>query len=385
MNHKFTNCQFPIIRYEKNLSFFEWGFHHGSQFKIAINELVAIRKELMLKKNPRLKNHLDQLAHEQFKISQAYAPYIAEEIKGIAQGAECTLTDIVILNNYTDFRDIEMPEEGCTTMAHFYAHEKVMGQTWDMHRSAKNYLCMIEVLGNEHSEPQLILSLVGCVGLMGINSSLRAIGVNNINTFNARAGLIWPLLVRQSLLEKSFDQMRERLVKAPVTSGHNYLIACTEGAEHLEILPDRYESVGLIPKAQTHATSHMIFHTNHCLGPEIKKVEDQNSMSSTTFDRYNQAMQSIESFNQLIKDQRVPALFKYQYDFLTSHQNFPKSICSHFENGAQDPSFTCGGGLFDLQNKVFRFWRGCETHDDDFIAYDFKLSDAGFLPTKISF
>lgn len=359
-----TNCNFPYIQYKKEKSPFEWGTSHGEEFKIAISELAKIRRELMLAKNPKLLKSLDQLALEQFNFSKTFAPALATEIEGIASGAGLTLTDIVILNNYTDFRDISLPEEGCSTVHIQTAHEILSGQTWDMHRSAKNYMCMIHVPETTLHSAQLILTLVGCVGLMGVNANNALIGVNNINTTNAKTGLIWPVLVRKTLEAKTLTQMRETLLCAPVTSGHNYLISSQDGGEHLEITPTIFEKVSALKKGEIGG----IFHTNHCLGKEIQKLEDKKSISSTTFNRYNLLAKKTHNIHNLRE-------FK---GLLTDHDEFPKSICSHFENGALDPSFTCGGGVSDLKNGKHIFWRGCPVHDQDYKEYKFELNGSDF-------
>jgi isopenicillin-N N-acyltransferase-like protein len=363
-----TNCMFPYIQYQKSKSSKEWGLSHGEEFKTAIKELAEIRKGLMLAKNPALAKKLDELALLQFNFSNKFAPHITEELAGIATGSGLTITDIVILNNYTDFRDIILPEEGCSTVHIQTPNEILSGQTWDMHRSAKNYMCLLHVPETQNHSAQLILTLVGCVGLMGVSTDNTLIGVNNINTTNAKTGLIWPVLVRKTLEQKSLGLMRSTLLSAPVTSGHNYLISSQEGAEHLEITPTVSEKVSALQKGQIGG----IFHTNHCVGFEVEKLEDKNSMSSTTFNRWDLLSR---------KTHKVRDLEDFK-SLLTDHDEFPKSICSHFENGSQDPSFTCGGGVSDLQAGRHIFWRGCPTHDTDFCEFEFIKDGNDFKRIK---
>lgn len=365
---KSTNCMFPLIEYAAGKSNMDWGLAHGEEFRFAIAELTEIRRHLMLAKNPRLSTKLDELAMEQFNHSKKFASHLTMELEGIAKGAGLTISDLVILNNYTDFRDIILPEEGCSTVHIQTTNEVLAGQTWDMHRSAKNYMCLIHVpVTNQHSS-QLVLSLVGCLGLMGVSTDNNLIGVNNINTMNAKTGLIWPLLVRKTLEQKTLPQMRSTLLSAPVTSGHNYIISSPEGGEHLEITPTISEKVSALQKGQVGS----VFHTNHCMGSEIELIEDKSSMSSTTHDRW--ALLSK-------KTHKVQNLLDFK-GLLTDHEEFPKSICSHFENGAQDPSFTCAGGVSDLKRGHHIFWRGCPTHDQDYREYEFILDGSHFKKVK---
>ncbi|OUR94858.1 hypothetical protein A9Q84_17270 [Halobacteriovorax marinus] len=347
-----TDYGFPILKYEKGKSFNEWGIYHGEEFRGAIKELVQIRKHLMLQKNPALRNHLKSLAHEQFEATKNFAPGISRELEGIATGSGLTLEDIVILNNYTDFRDITLPDEGCSTIQIQRENTILSGQTWDMHSSAKNFLSIIEIPESENGPSSIILSLLGCTGLMGINSHQCLIGVNNINTTNAKVGMIWPVLVRQTLLQNDLNSMRKTLLDAPVTSGHNYLISSKSGAEHWEITPTQND---LIHAHGEKEIGHS-FHTNHCLGEKVTLLENKKSISATTFARFE------------LLEKKVPNINSYNElkNLLQGHDGYPKSICSHYDTGAKDPSMTCGGGIADLNEEKYVFWRGCSEYDKSY-------------------
>lgn len=360
---------FPLIRYEKEKTYREWGLAHGEEFKQGIHELIEIRKELMQAKNPKLTGEpLTRLAKEQLDASRQFAPEVAEELEGIRDGAGVSDEEIVILNNYTDFRDIELPEEGCSTLYVRGPKEIVAGQTWDMHGSAKNYVSVIHAPATEKEPEMILFSLVGCVGMMGFNTWGGMLGVNNINTGNARAGLIWPLLVREVLRKSTRADMEKCLTQAPVTSGHNYILASKEKGQMWEIAPTLQAKVS----EQSGNEEGAIFHTNHCLDEEMKKIETVNSLNSTTHLRYDLITKKIAT----MKD------FESLKTLLTDHEDFPKSICSHFQSNLKDPSFTCGGGLGDLDTLKLHFWRGCPEYDDNYVSYDFELEDGTFQLTS---
>lgn len=358
----YTDQRFPLIKYCPKSSYREWGLQHGETYRKGIQELIEIRKKLMIEKKPNIQKHFEFLANQQWKVSKEFAPDICKELKGISDGANVSLTDIIILNNYTDFRDIPLPDEGCSTI-HINSDSTIAGQTWDMHGSAKNYLCLIEIPEHNNNPGSICFSLVGCVGMMGINTNNLMIGVNNINTKNAKAGVIWPVLIRKVLLEKRFEQLRNKLITSPVTSGHNYLISTTGTGEHWEITPTEQECVAQL---SDNSPGH-IFHTNHCLGKKIIPLEDSLSVNSTTKVRYDILNKNLENTKDLNGLEQI----------LKSHENFPKSICSHFESNTQDPSFTCGGGIVDFTDNQYYFWRGCQEYDKNFVDYRFSLQNKG--------
>lgn len=355
-----TDCQFPIIHYEDPNQFQKNGENHGEHFRDQINELFQIRRKLLLEKNYSLKNKLKELALIQFQESKRYSPDISNELEGISRGAKLNIDEIVLLNNYTDFRDILLPDEGCSTIQSISREDSICGQTWDMHRSAKKYVSVIKIDGNENTSAQLIFSLVGCVGMMGFNANNLMIGVNNLNTMNAKASLIWPVLIRNSLLSTSYQQLEQVINEAPVTSGHNYQISSSTQGAQWEVTPVVKEKVYEISK-----NNPTIFHTNHCLGEKTKTQEDTISSNSTTKIR----------FETLKKYQDKTLDFEQAHKLLTGHEGYPKSICSHFESNTQDPSTTCGGSLGSFKHNKFKFWRGCQEYDQNYIAYNFKLGE----------
>ena len=355
-----TDLNFPILDYKDPSEYRKNGLMHGEEFRREIKELLEIRKELLLLKNPRIRPHLKEMAKEQYEFSFKFNSDVSTEMKAIAFGANIPLEDLVLLNNYTDFRDISLPEEGCSTIQSVNTIDSVSGQTWDMHGSAKRFLSVIKIKGNESTPAQLIFSIVGCVGMMGYSSNGLMVGVNNLNTLNAQNGLIWPILVREVLLSKTYENMEKTLINAPVTSGHNYLISSSVEGAHWEVTPKVKEQVSRIGKGNS-----FIYHTNHCLGENSKKEENSKSISLTTENRY-----------QLLKETDPLSLdLEKSYQLLNSHEGYPKSICSHFNNGSSDPSMTCGGAIGSFKQNKFIFWRGCSKYDQNYVDYKFKLSE----------
>lgn len=350
------DCNFPHIIYEKGKSYFDWGLLHGNTFKKEICELAEIRKDLMLAKSPHLKSSWQDLAKEQARITKENFPNLFEELRGIAQGTEIDLDLIIVLNNYTDFRDIKTPEnqdEGCTSIG-LKRKDSISAQTWDMHSTAKNYVCVIELPGD-----WLSFSLVGCLGMMGANKNNLFVGVNNINTNDARPGVVWPAFVRSCLELSKFEDAVSLAKNTPFTSGHNYLISDGHQFEHWEISPTKQACSSRISKD----TDGFIYHTNHCLTTDLQSIEEKVATSSTTHDRF---IQLEKKDVQITTDKDV-------HDLLTSHDGFPKSICGHYESGAQDPSMTCGGGLFNHSDKTFHFWRGCKEYDNNYREHFLRL------------
>ena len=355
------DCGFPIIEYGSGEKPSAWGELHGESYRDAIRELHDIRLNLMREKNPSLKSaDITYLAEEQWAITRDFAPDLTDELEGIGRGAGMTNAELVVLNNYTDFRDIQLPDEGCSLVFVNRNDGPIAGQTWDMHGSAKNFVCCIKVPGGQDQSSSIVFSLVGCVGMMGYTSSGNMIGVNNINTDGAIAGALWPVVVRKVLQQNSHREMEDCLIQSPVTSGHNYLVASPEKGDMWEVMPGLSQNVGSL---STESFGEL-FHTNHCLGEQAKLRESALSLNSTTTIRYELIERKIGSVSS----------FDDVYRLLNDHENYPQSICSNFQANVQDPSVTCGGAVGDLRSGRVTMWRGDELHDENFVRHEFELN-----------
>ena len=355
------DCNFPVLKYARDQSSLEWGRQHGEKHRDGIAELVQIRTDLMREKNSTLtKQRIEDLASQQWTQTRAFDVELTDELIGIADGSGASVTDLVILNNYTDFRDIQLDDQGCSLVYSNSSHGPVIGQTWDMHGSAKRYVCCIQVPDCDSDHESVIFSLVGCVGMMGFTSRRTVMGVNNINTDGAQPGVLWPVVVRNVLKGSTLKQMTDRLTTAPVTSGHNYLLAEQDEAQMWEVAPGLAEMVDAKGKGE----QGYMFHTNHCLGAKMVERETTISQNSTTHIRYDlleKKVASAQSFDEM-------------YALMNDHENYPKSICSNFQANTQDPSVTCGGAVGNLKTGKVKMWRGDPLYDENFVVHEFDLS-----------
>ena len=357
--NKMTDCGFPVIKYDAKSTPHQCGVMHGESYRQAIRELVEIRTGLMREKNPQLtEEHIGGLARKQWDITVEFSRKLADELMGICDGADVSITDIVILNNYTDFRDIQVPDQGCSLAYVNSDAGPIVGQTWDMHGSAKNYVCCIEIPTPDG--PTILFSVVGCVGMMGFNGRGGMLGVNNINTDGAKAGAMWPVIVRAALAENSLAAMADTLTDSPKTSGHNYLIATHDHAQMWEVAPGCND---MVDQKKPGEFGYM-FHTNHCLGENMKERETTISQNSTTYIRYDILQRKMADTKSL----------RQMFDLMNDHEGYPKSICSNFQTNSQDPSITCGGAVGNLSDGKVIMWRGDKLYDDNYVEHSFDMS-----------
>lgn len=347
------------------------GEAHGELWRSEIAELAEIRVGLTLKRGAftdaaqllavaRL--HLDELARVD---AEQHA-----EIMGIARGADLDPDRVIVLNHYTDLRDVppsvlgpgytEGPSQadgeanddpgGCTALYVNGSEGPILAQTWDMHGTAAPFVRLIRVTPRGSDLDLLCFTLTGCVGMTGLTSTGLAVTINNLTSTDAQVGVVWPALVRGMLTQASAVASRDHLLDAKLSSGHHYMIADEEDFFGVE-------TSGQQKVVTQHGAKTAHVHTNHCFDPVLRGVENVTS-TSTTYRRMELATTAYA--------QERPETAEEVWSFLSSHEGFPKSICSHVDDVDGDPSAsrTCGLMVMRLRDRTAWAVRGCPRENE---------------------
>ncbi|MFW6050038.1 MAG: C45 family autoproteolytic acyltransferase/hydrolase [Myxococcota bacterium] len=348
----------------------ERGRRHGETFRPLIAELAAIRTELAVERGafPGA-GAVRELARAHLPVLAAFDAALHDELEGIAEGAALDPADVVILNHYTDLRDVPVHppepvtgsersapghagragsgEEGCSAVWARTAEGALLGQTWDMHGSAMPYVMMLGVPGTDGAPASWLLSITGCLGMCGFNEAGVAITINNLRSTDARVGVVWPALVRRVLRERTAEAGRDVVLEAHLGSGHHYLVADARRAFGIE-------TSGVHRRLVFDGRGDAYVHTNHCLDPEVAActvVVDE----STTHDRYDALSEGMR--------RSVPAGRAELWARLGSHDGYPRFVCTHMASPARPHGMlTCGGIVMDLARADAWAAPGCLHH-----------------------
>ncbi|HEY8428707.1 MAG TPA: C45 family peptidase [Sandaracinaceae bacterium] len=344
-----------IVRLPAGASARERGRAHGESARRAIREIASIRLELAVAQGKLASEaQVLEVARAHLPVLAAFDTALSEELLGIAEGADLDPARVVVLNHYTDLKDLGPDalaslahDEDCSAVAARTPAGVVLGQTWDMHGSAAPFVTMLHVPEHEGRPTAWLLSITGCLGMAGMNAAGVGVTINNLKSNDARVGVVWPALVRRMLAERDVEAAKEVLMRAPMSSGHHYLIASAERAYGVEtsgalksvVFETRWEQ----PLAYVH--------TNHCLGAEVAAVSSISPVS-TTRERYDWLTRSLEA------EPLADAMDLWAR--LGSHDGHPRSVCTHLASEAEPHAMqTCAGILMDLSAK--RVWAapGC--------------------------
>lgn len=271
----------------------ERGLCHGKAFADEIKTCVEKRMKLLATYGvePGQRHSMEdilRLARVCWDEHMAFCPELMEELEGIAAGCGADPLELFIMNGYTDFRDLvrshASPEEGCTN-ATVAANQTVNGhglfcQTWDMNASATEHVVVLEVRP-DNGPSVMLLSLTGCVGMVGMNRHGVCAGADNLTAQEGKPGLFWVFIIRKMLEMSTVEEALEVLKSAEVAGGHNYVITGPDGRGYnIEMLPQRRHIT---------ETGDFSLHTNHCFNPEMAALECFPSASTEIASRARHA------------------------------------------------------------------------------------------------
>lgn len=265
---------------------------HGESYCNQIRELIEIRQGLISKFLKKFnENEKQALFARQVRALQRY-PNLYEEFQGIAESAQVSENDLMVLNNYTDMRDFihaDPNDEGCSIYYVKNSKGTSTGQTWDMHASATPYVLNLEIEENESTLQ--VVTVMGCLALAGVNSHGVCVLINNMHCAQTQIdGIMWPGIVRLMLSQANSANKALQVIKRDLpSSGHNYLISDKATGYNIETTGTQLDVTKEINKAG------YTFHTNHYVG-RLKIHEILERQSQSTHPRY-EALEKLFSGN----------------------------------------------------------------------------------------
>jgi isopenicillin-N N-acyltransferase-like protein len=136
-----------------------------------------------------------------------------------------------------------------------------------MHASAEPYVLLLRLLPDD-GPAVLTFTLMGCVGMVGMNAHGVAVGINNLMATDGQLGVMWPFVVRKALQQPTVEAALACITGAKLAGAHNYLLLGPRGEGFvIEAMPTAHHVTPLagVPLA----------HTNHCLAPRTRALSQE--------------------------------------------------------------------------------------------------------------
>lgn len=316
---------------------YEIGSQHGEALREPIREFLATAYEVHVANMPMAAGEqaLLNFCRRNQGFFANYAPELADELLGIADGAGLTYDQLVYLNSFLEMEDLRAPGLGgrildgnlwgCSTFNVLPAAaadgKSYLGQTFDMEQFYAKFNVLLRIRPS-NGPACLVYSLAGLLGLNGFNERGVALVINKIVANDAREGVIYPLVVRKALAQERIGDALGAVIFAPRASGVNYQLSsdggvafCAEtSATYYELLP--FEGA--------------IGHTNHYLSPAMRRYETPRWLShGGSYVRQQVLARRLRTGEGAIDAAWLKTL-------TTDHTNYPRCICAHGMTGLDE-------------------------------------------------
>jgi isopenicillin-N N-acyltransferase-like protein len=312
------------------------GRAHGEAFRGEIGSLADIRLHLCARMSGAHPDQVLAMARHHVPVLEAFDRELHDELTGIAEGAALDLSRVLVLNHYTDLRDLAMDgsrrggatSDGCSVLYGRTPAGPVAAQTWDMHASSIPYVMMLRVPEQGGRPGAWVLSLTGCLGMAGMNQHGLALIINNLPATDAVVGPVWSAVVRRALQARGAAAARDLLLAIQHGSGRHFLVADRQAAFGIEVTGTARREV-----YRGHEPDYV--HTNHCLDPDLASCT-QVGEAATSFDRYRFLRARLD---------RAPLVGPDDaWQLLGSVEGYPRSVCGNMST-PEEPhgTATCAG------------------------------------------
>lgn len=327
----------------------EIGRQHGEAAREQIRDSIAYYRESFKRITGLEWSEIKRNAPRWVAPIESYFPGVADEIRGIGEGAGVAFEEVLALNargelsTHNPFAD--EAEEGCSSYAliapasgdgHVYC-----GQNWDWRCETAGTVILVRI--TQAGKPTIVMQTeAGQVGRHGANSAGIALNANGLGTrWGKGIGVPQPI-IRRKILESADMQTALRAVfDSRQSLCTNLLITHKDGfAIDIETTPDRHG--WMFP------TDGLLVHTNHF----IAFVPEQVAATYRPF-----SVNSLWRLPRLTEGLRraksasgSTAVREAIGAALRDHFAFPNSVCKHGDENTQgtDVNQTIASSIVDL-------------------------------------
>ena len=257
------------------------GRAHAAEIRQYARDRVELVAEGLWSGGPLERGAVLELADACLPAHETFSPRLHAEMLAMASAAGITPAEAVVVGGFTDFVDTvraatsgphpaSVTEDDCTAFVvpdGRAAGAGMLGQTWDMHDSATDFVVLARLRPND-GPGALVFTTVGCLGQIGMNEAGVSVGINNLTGNDGRFGVTWPTIIREILAQETAAEALAVLLRADLAGAHNYLILDAAGQGfNVEAMPSArpVQTLGAEP----------LVHTNHVIDPEALPYEGE--------------------------------------------------------------------------------------------------------------
>jgi len=244
---------------------YELGLQHGKLLKTEIGEIVTKWKQNTTRNFGKDAELTLDAFYKQSNFEGAikqHTPDLYNEVRGIADGSEQALRDILVLNLLDEFwvyidelynhhcSDVGVPSKN--------GRPSYIAQNMDIENYTDGYQTLIRLDRTANRPEQLILTHPGLIALNGMNEAGVGVVVNTIMQLEAsNQGLPVAFVVRRIINTTDAEDLLKFIQEVNHASGQNYIIGIRGDVYDFEA------SAKSVVRFNPNNTNGTVYHTNH--------------------------------------------------------------------------------------------------------------------------
>jgi isopenicillin-N N-acyltransferase-like protein len=305
---------------------YERGRAFGEMWRNEIRDTVAGYAELfaLAASAPIELEPVGRKAHD---VIRRWAPRLADEIDGMAQGAGMPGTHLAAINARTEIlaRLGPLQHGECSTVVFLGGPQPLAVQTWDWYeRFADNWLLWTVKL--DDGRQLQTLTEFGIVGKIAVNSVGLGLHFNLLRHDSDRPTIGVPVhvIARRAVEEADDLEAALRMVTgANVSASTAFTFVATDGREATAL------TVEMCPNGPAYVLPDedgLLIHTNHFLHPSALAGDREPALAGDSFFRYELLRRQLHADR--------PATVEDIVGSMASHLGGPGALCMHPRPGA---------------------------------------------------
>jgi isopenicillin-N N-acyltransferase-like protein len=308
----------------------ERGRQHGARVSLAIRRNVETYLRLLAFHASLEREAALQAAAALGPILKTHTPDLLAEMQGIADGAGCTLEEVLLLNARSELMGVMgecdargSTEDGCTALAaapEVTAQGQVLlGQNWDWYTAIEEEPVLLRI--RQPGKPEILtLAEAGQVAKIGLNSAGLGVCLNFLSHADHGQGVPAHVLLRQVLGCAHLGEAIHSVYSVPRGGAANLLLAHAAG-EILDLELTAADADYL------YADGGWLVHANHYESVRLRRCDTGLVTSMSTLARAARARRLLSA-----AAARKDISRDTMRTILTDHTYGTYAICRHVES-----------------------------------------------------
>ncbi len=256
-------------------------------------------------------------ARKYLPFAEERYPQYVDELRGIAEGANVSFDDLMVVNAMEAVTMDALHLTRCTSFAinelRTADGHVLLAHNEDWIPEDENDVYVISAKPNDEP-PFLAMTYGGLLPNVGFNAYGIAQAIDSVYPNDSRIGIPRLVVARAVLASRRISGALGRTLVSHRAAGYNHLIAHESGEMYsVEVSARRFDIL--------HGTDGYITHTNHYLSPTMKEIEKDPEELISSRVRYFRA-------NRLLRENSTHTIKTLQ-SIQKDHVNLPNSICNH--------------------------------------------------------